>query len=52
MNVKSSNMGDVLKLTFHVVLKDPLMTDKLVGELSGLEGLHQVSLAYGETAEG
>jgi len=52
LNVQSSRMGDALKLTFHVVLKNPKLTEKLVGDLSGLEGLHRVSLAYGETAEG
>lgn len=51
VSVKSSKMGDVLKLTFHVELKEPPLTEKLVSDLSGLEGLHRISLAFGENAE-
>ena len=51
ISVKSTKMGDSLKLTFHVVMKDAKKTEPFISELSGLEGLHRVSLSFGDSAE-
>jgi len=51
VTVKSARMGDSLKMTFHVVLKNPEDSDFLVAELSSLEGVHRVSLSFGDTSE-
>jgi uncharacterized membrane protein YhiD involved in acid resistance len=51
VSVKSTKMGDSLKLTFHVVMRDPKQTEVFISELSGLEGLHRVSLSFGDSAE-
>ena len=51
VTVKSTKMGDSLKMTFHVVVKNPDETETLVAELSGLEGIHRVSLSFGDSSE-
>ena len=51
VNVKSTKMGDSLKLTFHIVMKDAKQTEVFISELSGLEGLHRVALAFGDSVE-
>ncbi|MDP6798040.1 MAG: DUF4956 domain-containing protein, partial [Candidatus Krumholzibacteria bacterium] len=51
VNVKSRKMGDVIKLSFMVTLKNPSDVDQIVGDLSGLEGLMKVNLHWGEKAE-
>ncbi len=51
VTVKSTKMGDSLKMTFHVVMKDPEDTETLVAELSGLEGIHRVSMSFGDASE-
>jgi uncharacterized membrane protein YhiD involved in acid resistance len=52
VNVKSVRMGQFLNLTYQVSLKDPSQTDALVAELSALEGLNRVAMAFGDEAEG
>ncbi len=51
LSVKSTRMGEALRLTFHVVMRDPSRTDILVSELSTLEGVHRVALNCGDEAE-
>jgi uncharacterized membrane protein YhiD involved in acid resistance len=51
LSVKSTRMGEALRLTFHVVMQDPSRTDILVSELSALEGVHRVALNCGDEAE-
>lgn len=51
LSVKSTRMGEALRLTFHVVMRDPSSTDLLVSELSTLEGVQRVSLHFGDEAE-
>ncbi len=51
VSVKSTRMGETLRLTFYVMLKNPKETQELVSELSGLEGLYRVSLAFGEEGQ-
>ena len=51
VNVKSTRMGETLRLTFHVALKDPTQTGVIVSELSALEGLQRVSLSYGDDVQ-
>ena len=51
LSVKSTRMGESLRLTFHVVMRDPSQTDILVSELSALEGVQRVTLNVGDEAE-
>jgi len=52
VSVKSTRLGENLRLTFHITLKNAKQTQELVSELSGLEGLHRVALAFGEETQG
>jgi len=51
VNVKSTRMGETLRLTFYVALKNPMDTELIVSELSALEGLQRVSLSYGDEVQ-
>ncbi len=51
LSVKSTRMGEALRMTFHVVMNDPGQTDLLVSELSALEGVQRVTLNVGDEAE-
>ncbi len=52
VHVKSERMGETIKLTFHVSLKNPEESEVLVSELSALEGLYRVALNFGEDVQG
>jgi uncharacterized membrane protein YhiD involved in acid resistance len=51
VSVKSTRMGEVLVLTFHVSLKDPEQSELLVSELSALEGIQGVAISQGDEAQ-
>jgi len=51
VSVKSERLGEFIKLTFHLTLKNPDESEILVSELSNLEGLHKVALNFGETTD-
>ncbi len=52
VHVKSERMGETIKLTFHISLKDAEESEVLVSELSALEGLYRVALNFGEDVQG
>jgi uncharacterized membrane protein YhiD involved in acid resistance len=51
VSVKSERMGESLRLAFHVTLKNPSEADRLVAELSNLEGVQRVTLLYGDDGQ-
>ena len=51
VGVKSERMGETIRLTFHVGLKDPDQSELLVSELANLEGLQRVAINLGEAAQ-
>ena len=52
VQVKSERMGERIKLTFHVSLKNPDESELLVSELSALEGLFKIAVNFGEEVSG
>ena len=44
-------MGETIRLTFHVGLKDADQSELLVSELANLEGLQRVAINLGEEAQ-
>jgi len=51
VDVRSQRMGQLLRYTYHVRLRDPERVPELVAELSALEGLQRVSCTHGEDGE-
>ncbi len=51
VSVKSVRMGQFLSLTYQVELQPRATSERLVAELSALEGVHRVTLSFGEEAE-
>ena len=52
VQVKSERMGEHIKLTFHVSLRDPDESELLVSELTTLEGLFRIAVSFGEEVSG
>ncbi len=52
VQVKSERMGEYIKLTFHVSLRDSDHSELLVSELSALEGLFRIAVNFGEEVSG
>jgi len=52
VQVKSERMGEHIKLTFHVSLRDPDQSELLVSELTTLEGLFRIAVNFGEEVSG
>jgi len=51
VGVKSERMGETIRLTFQVSLKDPREAEVLVSELSNLEGIQRVAVNFGEDSQ-
>ncbi len=52
VQVKSERMGEFIKLTFHVSLRDADQSKLLVSELSAQEGLFRIAVNFGEEVSG
>jgi len=50
MQVKTTNMGSLFKLTYHLVLKGPEMEKELIDKLRCRNGNLEISISYQETA--
>jgi uncharacterized membrane protein YhiD involved in acid resistance len=50
VSVKSERLGENIRLTFQASLKDPRESEIFVSELSNLEGVQRVTVAFGEEA--
>jgi uncharacterized membrane protein YhiD involved in acid resistance len=48
VNVKSVRLGQFLEMSYSIILKDRDQSQAFIKELSSLEGIERVSLAFGE----
>jgi uncharacterized membrane protein YhiD involved in acid resistance len=51
VDVRSQRLGQFLRYTYHVQLRDPEQVPRFVAELSALEGIQRVSCTHGEDGE-